>query len=220
MHFEILVEDLSGQKALSILLPKILGNRHTIKIHHYRGIGGIPKNLHKERNQSSRILLNQLPRLLRGYGNAFKVYPENSIAVVVICDLDKRCLKEFKQELVSILNACNPGPKARFCIAIEEGEAWFLGDIPAVKKAYPKAKESVLKKYNNDSICGTWEVLANSVYKGGVTELSKKGWQSIGAEKFDWATRISPHMDINSNKSPSFNYLKKTLLTLVEEEIS
>jgi hypothetical protein len=29
MHFEILVEDLSGKKALDILMPKILDTSHT-----------------------------------------------------------------------------------------------------------------------------------------------------------------------------------------------
>lgn len=39
MHFEILVEDLSGKKALDILMPKIIGNQHTFRIIAYRGIG-------------------------------------------------------------------------------------------------------------------------------------------------------------------------------------
>jgi len=43
MHFEILVEDQSGKKALDILVPKIIGDRHTFKIRAYKGIGRIPK---------------------------------------------------------------------------------------------------------------------------------------------------------------------------------
>ena len=31
MHFEILVEDSSGKKALDILMPKILGDQHTFR---------------------------------------------------------------------------------------------------------------------------------------------------------------------------------------------
>ncbi len=42
MHFEILVEDLSGKKALDILVPKILGNTHSFVVHSYKGIGRIP----------------------------------------------------------------------------------------------------------------------------------------------------------------------------------
>ena len=38
MHFEILVEDLSGKKALDILIRKIVGAQHTFNIYPYRGI--------------------------------------------------------------------------------------------------------------------------------------------------------------------------------------
>ena len=45
MHFEILVEDQSGKKALDILIPKIIDNQHKFKVRHYKGIGHIPKKL-------------------------------------------------------------------------------------------------------------------------------------------------------------------------------
>ena len=64
----------------------------------------------------------------------------------VVCDLDDKCLKTFLQELYAVLNACNSGPETRFCIAVEEGEAWLLGDTPAVKAAYPMAKDRVLNQ--------------------------------------------------------------------------
>jgi len=38
MHFEILVEDISGKTALEILVPKIINTeQHTFKIHAYKG---------------------------------------------------------------------------------------------------------------------------------------------------------------------------------------
>ncbi|MBN1548713.1 MAG: hypothetical protein JW902_18835 [Syntrophaceae bacterium] len=215
MHFEILVEDWSGKKMLDILIPKIIGNHHTFNVHPYKGIGRIPKNLAVTGNANKRILLDQLPRLLRGYGNTFANYPADCpAAVILVCDLDDKCLKTFRQELYSILSACNPQPETRFCVAIEEGEAWFLGDIPAVKSAYPKAKDAVLNTYVTDSICGTWEQLADAVYNGGSTSLSAKGWQAVGAEKSQWAEKIAPLMDIANNTSPSFVYFRKKLREL------
>jgi len=215
VHFEILVEDQSGKKTLDILVPKIIGAEHTFNIHPYKGIGRVPKNLGANGNAGKRILLDQLPRLLQGYGNAFAKYPANyPAAVILVCDLDDKCLKAFRQELFNILNACNPQPETRFCIAIEEGEAWFLGDIPAIKCAYPKAKSAVLNTYVNDSICGTWERLADAVYNGGSTALSSKGWQAIGAEKSQWSEKISPHMNVVANASPSFVYFRQKLLEL------
>ncbi len=203
MHFEILVEDLSGKKVLEILVPKIIGDKHTFDVKSYKGVGRIPAKMSSNVDASKRILLSNLPRLLAGYGKSWQGYPA---AVIVVCDLDNKCLKSFRSELVELLNDCNPRPETRFCIAIEEGEAWFLGDIAAIKQAYPKAKESVLKAYVSDSICGTWETLADAVYKGGSQSLSSQGWQMVGAEKSAWAESITPHMNLDNNTSPSFNY--------------
>ena len=215
MHFEILVEDQSGKKALDILVPKIIGNGHTFDVHAYKGIGRIPKNLRSTSDPSKRILLDQLPRLLRGYGNTFSNYPADyRAAVIVVCDLDDKCLKAFRDELLNILNGCNPAPETRFCLAIEEGEAWFLGDIPAVEGAYPKAKDEVLNGYVQDSICGTWEKLADAVCPGGAVRLAAQGWQAIGAEKSKWAEEITPHMDVATNNSHSFAYFRNRLLDL------
>ena len=218
MHFEILVEDQSGKKFLDILAPKIVGDSHSFRVIAYKGLGRIPKNLTAAPGAGNRILLVNLPKLLRGYGNTYAGYPENyPAAVIVVCDLDDKCLKIFLQQLCEILNHCNPKPLARFCIAIEEGEAWLLGDIPAIKSAYPKAKDRVLKAYENDSVCGTWECLANAVYPGGEEALSKKRWRGVGREKSIWAEKIAPRMDVESNKSPSFRYFKNTLQRLSQQ---
>ena len=208
MHFEILVEDQSGKKALDILVPKIVGNAHTFIVHQYKGIGRIPKNMRDARDASKRILMDNLPKLLKGYGKTFAGYQHYPAAVILVCDLDDKCLKTFLAELCGILNACNPKPETRFCIAIEEGEAWFLGDLPAVKVAYPKAKDAVLYSYGNDDICGTWEKLADAIYQGGSSILAAKGWQAVGAEKSKWAEEISPRMTVENNQSPSFCYFR------------
>ncbi len=216
MHFEILVEDRSGKKALDVLTPKIIGAQDTFRVIGYRGIGRIPQNLTPKTNAEQRILLDRLPKLLRGYGQTFTNYPANYPAVLfVVCDLDDNCLKTFRQELLAVLHACNPRPDTRFCIAIEEGEAWLLGDIHAIKAAYPQAKDTVLNGYVNDSICGTWEVLADAVFPGGSRALAGRGWQAVGKEKSVWATKISPLMDVENNVSPSFQYFRGKLRALI-----
>jgi len=215
LHFEILVEDQSGKKALEILFPKIAGNSHTFSIHAYKGIGRIPKNLKDTDDPNKRILLDNLPKLLRGYGVTFANYPPNyPAAVILVCDLDQKCLKDFRKELFEILEKINPHPETRFCIAIEEGEAWFLGDIPAIKMAYPKAKDVILHQYINDDICGTWETLADAVYIGGAQKLSSLGYPGIGKEKGLWAENIPPHMNVEHNGSPSFCYFRRKIREL------
>ncbi|MEI7832444.1 MAG: hypothetical protein WCJ56_04525 [bacterium] len=217
MHFEILVEDQSGKKALDILVPKIIGENHTFRVHPYKGIGRISKKVRGTSDPVKRILLAELPRLLSGYGEAFASSEPYQYSVLVICDLDNKCLKEFLTELDAILNSCYPKPVTRFCIAIEEGEAWLLGDIPAIKKAYPRAKDAILQNYKNDSICGTWEVLADAIFPGGSQALSAKGWQATGAEKSAWAEKITPYMDTNLNASNSFMFFRNTIMELVNE---
>jgi hypothetical protein len=211
MHFEILTEDQSSKVALEILIPKLLGDNVTYKIHSYRGIGRLPRDLKPNSDPSKRQLLDQLPRLLRGYGKT-----PNSGIIVVICDLDDRNKQEFLTELQQVLSACDPEPQVLFCLAIEEFEAWYLGDLNAVRAAYPKAKETVLHGYRNDSICGTWERLADAVYKGGNRALNRKGWMSVGEQKSIWAKMISPHMDVDKNQSPSFINMRTQLRGAVQ----
>jgi hypothetical protein len=215
MHFEILVEDQSGKMALDILIPKIIGDKHSFRVLPYKGIGRIPINLNPKTDANKRILLDQLPRVLSGFGSAHKVYPTSERPIVlVVCDLDDKCLKQFRRELLDILKCCKPEPLAHFCIAVEEGEAWLLGDIKAVKSAYSRAKNHVLEAYRADSINGTWERLADAVYPGGSLKLIRKGWHAIGSEKSDWARNIAAKMDIDRNTSPSFCYFRDILREL------
>ena len=215
MHLEILVEDQSGKKTLEVLIPKLIPADATYNIHSYKGIGRIPPNMKDATDPAKRILLTNLPKLLKGYGKTFQGYgADYRAAVVLVCDLDNKVLDEFLAELNGVLDACNPRPETRFCLAIEEGEAWFLGDLDAVRRAYRHADRGVLWSYVNDSICGTWEKLADAVYSGGAKALEKKGWRAIGAEKMRWAIEISPHMDVEANQSPSFCHFRSEIRSL------
>ena len=210
MHFEFLIEDQSGAKAMEIILPKLLGDEASYRIRWYKGIGRIPKNLQPKSNANKRILLDQLPRLLRGYGRV-----PGLGCIIVICDLDDNNKEQFLSDLHNVLNSCNPKPDARFCLAIEEFEAWYLGDLAAVQKAYPKARNNILNGYNNDDICGTWELLADAVYNGGHKALVKMGRQAAGRQKSIWAEEITPYMNIDANNSPSFNDMIKELRGII-----
>jgi hypothetical protein len=215
MHFDILVEDQSGKKVLNILVPEIISSEHTFKVTAYKGIGRIPPGLKTSTDPAKRVLLAQLPRLLRGYGRTYAGYQEDySAALILVCDLDDKCQKAFREELQTVLHSCDPSPETRFCFAIEEGEAWFLGDLAAIKIAYPAAKDSVLTAYKNDAICGTWERLADAVYPGGSQKLSEQGSQKVGIEKSAWALNITPHMDVDNNSSASFCYFRDKLRNL------
>jgi hypothetical protein len=212
MHIEFLVEDSSGEKMLSQLLPKILGAQgapHTWRIKAYKGVGRIPAGLSVKADPAKRMLLDQLPRLLQGYGKTVGID-----AVVVVLDTDNRECSAFLTELKSLLANCKPAPHTLFRLAIEETEAWYFGDKQSILQAYPRAKRDVIGRYTQDSVCGTWELLADAVYPGGSAAIKKTGWPLPGQIKHEWAEKITPFMDINQNIPPSFIKLRDGLLQL------
>ncbi len=209
MHFEVLVEDRSGSIAIEHILKKILGANnaaHSWRVLLYKGIGRIPKDLRSGKDPQKRLLLDQLPRILQGVGCSLRDI--GPYAVIVVVDSDARDCMAFKQELLDVLNACNPRPRTLFRIAVEESEAWLLGDRDAVKAAYPGARDSVLGGYVQDSICGTWEVLADAVHPGGSARLKKRGYPGAGTAKCEWAEKIAPHLDVDRNRSRSFQVFR------------
>lgn len=217
MHIEILVEDSSGEKLLKAILPKLLGeygDPHTWNMHSYKGIGRIPKNLKGSADPAKRILLDQLPRLLQGYGRTSGID-----AVVVVLDTDKRSCVGFLNELKTLAAGCNPVPNALFRLAIEEVEAWYLGDRQALTAAYPRAKGDVLNRYEQDSLCDTWELLADAVYPGGSAAIKKAGWPLPGQIKHEWAEKIGPLLEPDRNASPSFGKLRDGLRRLISEAV-
>ncbi len=207
MHFEVLAEDRSESIALEHVLEKILGPNnaaHSWRVHPYRGIGRIPKDLRSGKDPKKRLLLNRLPGILQGYGRSLG--DMGPAAVIVVVDSDARDCRAFKRELLHVLDACNPRPRTLFRIAVEESEAWLLGDRDAVKAAYPGARDSVLDGYVQDSICGTWELLADAIHPGGSPALGK--WPASGQAKCEWAERIAPRMDVDRNRSRSFRVFR------------
>jgi hypothetical protein len=211
MHFDILVEDVSGKELLDIIVPKTIGTDHTFTIHHYKGCGRIPKDLHTTQDPAKRILLAQLPRLLQGYGNTYNASGYKAVIIVVV-DCDKRDCVEFKKELVRVLESCNPKPAAFFRIAIEEMEAWLLGDKTAIQAAYPGYNEREYDLYQQDAIVNTWEKLADiTLPVDSAKKLKTSAYYVVGKQKSIWARVIGTHMNIQQNASPSFNCFKKKL---------
>ncbi|MCW5983556.1 MAG: hypothetical protein KIT09_36030 [Bryobacteraceae bacterium] len=214
MHFEVLIEDRSGEVLLDSLMSKIFGTNgypHSWRTHAYRGIGRVPRDLRGKTDPQKRILLDRLPRILAGYGRSLQ---GQDSAVVIVVDVDARDCIELKKELLQVLRACNPGPRTLFRFAVEETEAWLLGDRRALLKAFPKARLNVLDAYVQDSICGTWEVLADSVFPGGSAALRSAGYPKIGEEKHRWACLIGPHLDIDGNLSHSLKIFRNGILDL------
>jgi len=214
MHLEILVEDASGACLLERLMPRILGNEHTWRIHPYKGIGHLPPGMKPKSDARRRILLDQLPRLLAGYGKTPGID-----AVVVVVDADTHDCREFLTQLQAVLAKC-PSPPRRtlFRLAIEEIESWYLGDREALRRAFPRIHDEKLSHYQQDSVCGTWEYLVDALYsREEARRFRNADFATVGELKRKWAIAIGPHMDPERNVSPSFGKLRDGLRRLVQE---
>lgn len=208
MHIEVLVEDSSGAALMTHLMPKLLGDAaqdHTWRIKGYKGIGHIPRNMTSQSDAAKKTLLDNLPRILEGYGRT-----PGYDAVLVLVDTDDRNVAHFRRDLRAVLTQCQHAPRTVFGLATEEIEAWYFGDRTALLEAFPNADKKVLQKYQQDAICGTWEMLADALVKGGSAGLKKQGFHKAGEFKHECANRIGPLMDVTRNQSPSFENTRQS----------
>lgn len=218
-HFDIFTEDISGKHLVDILMDKILPKEgHSFKVHPYRGCGRLPSNLSSALEIRSSTLLNNVPRLIRGFVNTYKNIPNYKAVFVILTDCDNRQCADFRLQILSTINSTAHVPVENMivCIAIEEMEAWLLGDFEAIMKAYPNASHREYSTYIQDSICGTWEKLAKVIDEKFYNEKLKDApFYIVGEKKCEWTNKIAPYMNINTNSSPSFNYFIRKIVSCV-----
>lgn len=202
MHIEFLVEEASAEVVLTELVPKIIGNDVTFKIHDFRG---------------KTNLLQKLPARMHGYKNIIK--NNEDWRIVVLIDEDRQDCLELKAQLEAIAadaGLLTPSKSQNFNvlnrIAVEELEAWFFGDIDALRVNYPRVPPSLTKRKSYripDNIKGgTWEALERI--------LSAAGYYQKGfMPKTETARNIAPHMNPYLNTSSSFNAFRSGLERLV-----
>lgn len=203
MRIHILVEGPSEKAFLEQWLPRFLPPQHSFKIIPHRGKGKIPTDPSKEPDPKRQGLLDQLPAKLRAYGRALR---SDTDRILVLVDLDHDDCLNLKNRMLELLKYCNRPPVALFRIAIEETEAFYLGDKSAIRAAFPKAKLAKMDSYTQDSICGTWELFQEVIGKS--TE-----------DKPEWAKLMGAHLTTNwkANNSNSFQQFCKGMLKLAGE---
>lgn len=208
MKLHILVEGPAEAALLRGWLRRFLPG-HTASIIQHRGKGRLPANPATHPDPRREGLLDQLPAKLRAYGRSLDPATDR---LLVLMDLDQDDCSELKGRLLRTLETCDPRPVALFRIAIEETEAFYLGDPEAIRRAFPKARLSRLKSYQQDSICGTWELFQEVI-------------QERLEDKVGWAEKMGEHLGTawqgnGANHSPSFRQFCKALLWLAGERSS
>ncbi len=205
MHLELLAEEASLALVLDKILPKMIPQEITFKIHDFRGKENLLKNL-----------LNRL--------KAYKTMIENGYdcKIIVLIDEDREDCNLLKNKLetlahnAGLITKTSAKNNQKFQvlnrIIIEELEAWFFGDINAICQAYPRISPNLINQKSfrePDKIKGgTWEALERV--------LKTAGYHQGGLEKYKAALEISAHMNPTINQSKSFQVFYEGLLAIIK----
>ena len=221
-YIEILIEDQSGAVLVKQIMDKYVQEKETVvyRIHSFKGIGKIPAKTNSMSQIKTKRLLTDLPMYLRGMSLSLQNIQGKKAIFVILDSDDEDCVK-LKEDLLRMYQGLRITLPVFFCIAIEEMEAWLLGDSQALLTAYPMAKRQLLQKYVQDSVVGTWEYLADIVYKGGLQALKRNAssYYEIGMFKCECARNIGALLNIRRNVSPSFQYFIGKLDGFCKENI-
>ena len=124
----------------------------------------------------------------------------------------------MRKEIYETARTYAPDIRSVVGLSTEEVEAWMLGDRAAVIEAYPDCDKKVLDSYEQDSVCGTWEVLCRAI-SDNAEKLIEIGYPAIGHYKARWAEDISQYMMPQRNVSPSFNTFRMALVTALKNPV-
>jgi hypothetical protein len=201
-HLEILVEELSMEMTLRALVPRIVPGL-SFEI---RTFNGKPD------------LLRHLPNRLKGY-QAWSASGGLGVAVVVDRDNDdcKALMERLDAEgeahgfaLTSV--TANTGGNLLNRIAVEELEAWFLGDPEAFCQAFsgvsPHFRSRATFRDSDGVTGGTAEAVGRL--------LRQAGHHKGGLMKVAAAQTIAPLMDPDRNDSVSFGKFRDGLRLMVD----
>lgn len=190
MHIEFLLEEPSAEAFLADFMPKILPAETSCNFIQFQG---------------KIDLLANLENRLKGYRD----WLPKDWRIVVLIDEDRENCVMLKAKLEAAAAAAGLTTKTKAGkgafvvlnrIAIEELEAWFLGDVEGLRAAYPRVPASLGSRENfrdPDAVAGgTWEALERV--------LQKAGYFPGGLGKIELARTMAHHVNSGRNQSRSF----------------
>jgi len=175
---------------LRALLPRLLPSGRSFEVHPFQG---------------KTDLLEKLQARLCGYAQ----WLPKEWRIVVVVDRDDDDCENLKERLETIAANAKLMTRSRAGqrrwqlinrIAVEELEAWYFGDWPAVCSAYPRVSPGIPNKAryrNSDAIRGgTWEAFERV--------LRQHGYFKPGLPKVQVARSIGALLDPARSRSRSF----------------
>ena len=170
MKIVFLLEEPSMKEVLNVLLPQILPHDVLFQLVPHQGKSDLRKSI---------------PNKLRNWN-------EPDVKFVVLQDQDLSDCRDLKQALKTLCDENRIG--VQVCIACKELEAWYLGDLSAVERAYDINLNKARKKFKiPDAIDSPKERLYELLHGKGHSQISG-------------ARRIAAHMNVSGNISESFNF--------------
>ncbi|PJJ54471.1 DUF4276 family protein [Hymenobacter chitinivorans] len=199
MQVIFLLEEESAEDALRQLIPRLLPAHYVPR---FRSLGGWQG------------LVDNLPTLLRAYGKRMTEPGQQDLRIVVLLDADGVAERRFKlledaAKSAGLLTLGQAKEGQLFhvfnALAVQELEAWFLGDRQAITDAYPKVKTHHFKGIDREPESSP---KPNDVLWG---VLKAAGLYTTGKRKREWAETIAAKMDPGRNQSASFQYFRAGL---------
>jgi len=185
----IYTEEPSMKNVLDILLPKILPENVDFRIYPHQG------------KQDLEIGLRKTAKRIGSKPDSF---------ILVTRDKDSADCKVVKRNLVEILkDTCDSPFLVR--IVCTELECWFLGDLEAIQKIY--------KRFKPENFKDTKEFRNVDAIQNAPTKLLEIIPELTKRKKFykmEFSESIAPHLDLERNKSISFNHLISGIKKLIE----
>lgn len=197
MIVHALVEGPSDKAFLERWAKRLLPG-HELRAYPHQGKGKLSGGRPGPRRRG---LLDQLPAKLAAYGQSLD--PDEA-RVLVLIDADDDDIRGLAERLESLLGSLNPAPRVFFAFAVEELEAFYLGDLAALQRAFPDFDRARAQAYVPDSICGTWELFGKIV-------------GDAGGNKVAWAEAMGDRLTTRcgNSRSPSFREVCTGLRDLV-----
>lgn len=187
-RIEILVEEPSMKEFLSILLPNVISEPWVLNENYF--IRAFEGKTDLQRNIPSKV------KFLSNWRH-------EKVGLVIMQDQDSADCKVLKQKLVDICEESGNCPKL-VRIVCKELESWYIGDFEAVHMAYQNFNyQNYINKakYRIPDNCNAYDELRKILPE----------FQKVGGAK-----KIAPYINVEKNKSVSFQQTISGLLNFFE----